>query len=72
MLGGVNIRKMVKCLNKGVCENPTPVLRDGHGIIHKKYNPDTRENDIALVRMDKPVSFNGKFLNSFHLLLYFL
>ncbi|XP_072284524.1 acrosin-like [Pyxicephalus adspersus] len=28
-------------------------------IEHEKYNPDTEENDIALLRMDRPVTFSN-------------
>lgn len=67
-LGEYDIRSDIDCTEvEGFqdCNLPPQTLGIQESIAHSGYNVNSRDrtNDIALVRLDKDVRFNGKILN---------
>ena len=51
------------CDNKGICNAGSQDFDIEKIIIHPEYNsPNTFQNDIAIVKLDRKVSLNGQYL----------
>ena len=58
-LGEHNINTNPDCEN-GHCAEPAQDFLPAQIIVHKKYGDPAFKNDIAIIRLNKPVRYNGK------------
>jgi len=61
-LGEHNIQTDPDC-EQGYCAEPVQDFLPESIIVHEDYNNPAYKNDIAIIRLNKPIVYNGKFIN---------